>query len=80
MSGKKDGDSGTFNALACPGHRGHSGGGKHPPPTVPPKRHAGPLVHTELKAPCHSTVRQESGAEDAAVNGGGNEGEHGKGL
>ena len=35
-SSDEDGDEGTFYALECPGHCGHFGGGKHPPPTVPP--------------------------------------------
>ena len=75
-SGDKDGDAGTFSAPACPGHRGHFGGGKPPPPTVPPMLHAGPLVYTEQKSPCHRTVRQRSGAKEAAVSGGGIEGEY----
>ena len=61
-SGDQDGDAGTFSAPACPGYRGHFGGGKHPPPTVPPMQHAGPLAYTERKAPCHRTLRQGSRA------------------
>ena len=34
-SGDKDGDAGKFYAPSCPGHRGHFGGSKHPPPTAP---------------------------------------------
>ena len=79
-SGDEDGDAGTFHALECPGHRGNFGGGKHPPPTVPPMQHSGPLAYTEHKSPCHCTVRQGSGVEDAAVSGGGIEGEHREGL
>ena len=30
-SGDEDGDAGTFPTPACPGHRGHYGGGKTPP-------------------------------------------------
>ena len=37
--------------------------GKHPPPTVPPMRHAGPLAYTEQKAPFQRTVRQGGGAK-----------------
>ena len=33
--GDKDGNAGTFNAPAYPGHRGHFVGGKHLPPIVP---------------------------------------------
>ena len=43
-SGYEDGDAGTSYAPACPGHRGHFGGGKPPPPTVPPVRHADTLT------------------------------------
>ena len=75
-SGDEDGDAGIFYAPACPGHRGHFGGGKPPPPTVPPMRHAGLLRYTECTAPCHRTVRQGYGSKDAAVSGGGSEGEH----
>ena len=76
-SDNKEGDTGPFYAPACPGHRGNFGGGKPPAPTVPPMRHAGPLSYTERKAPCHRTVRQGSGAKEAAVIGGGFDGEHG---
>ena len=69
-SGDEDGGGGTFYALACPGHRGHFGGGKHPPTTVPPMRHSGTLAYTERKAPCHRTVCQGIVAEEAAVSGG----------
>ena len=44
-SGDEDGNAGTFSAPACPGHRGHFGGGKLSPPTVPPMRHSGPLAY-----------------------------------
>ena len=67
-------------APACPGHCGHFGGGKYPPPTVPPMRYAGTLAYTEQKATCHHTLSQGGGAEEAAVSGGGIEGEHGEGL
>ena len=79
-SGNEDGDAGSFYAPAFPGHHGHFGVGKPPPPTVPPIQHAGPLAYTEQKAPCHCTVRQGSGAIEAAVSGGGFEGEHGEVL
>ena len=80
ISGKKDGDAGTFYAPACPGHCGHFGGGKHPPPTVFPMQHAGPLTYNERKATCYRTVHQGSVSEEAEVRGGGIEGEHGEGL
>ena len=65
-SGNEDGDAGTFYAPACLGHRGYFGGGRHPPHTVPPMWHDGPLAYTEQKAPCHRTVLQGSGSEEAA--------------
>ena len=43
-------------------------------------QHAGPPAGTERQAPCHSSVRQGSGAEEAAASGGGSEGELGDGL
>ena len=79
-SGNEDGDAGTFYAPACPGQHGHFGGGKHPPPKVPPMQHAGPLAYTERKAHCHCIVRQGRGSEEAAVSRGGIEGDHGEGL
>ena len=73
-SGNEYGDAGPFTTPACPGHRGCSGGGKPPPPTVPLMRHAGPLADTERKAPCHISVCQVSGAKETAASGGGDEG------
>ena len=75
-----DSYAGAFLAPERPGHRGDLGGGKPPPPTVNPMRNAGILAYTEWKAPCHCTVRQGSGAKEAAVSGGGAEGEHIEGL
>ena len=34
-SGNENGDAGPFPTPVCPENRGHSGGGKTPPPTVP---------------------------------------------
>ena len=75
-----DGNAGPFYAQVCTGHRGHFGGGKHPPPTMPLMQHAGALAYTERKAPCYRTVFQGSGAEETAVIGGEIEGEHREGL
>ena len=77
-SGDVDGDEGPFYALAFTSHRGYFGGGKPPPPKVHLMQHAVTLAYTELKAPFHNTAR--SGAKEAAVIGGGVEGEHGEGL
>ena len=79
-SGDEDGNAGPFFAPSCPGHRGHFGGGKPPPPTVPPMRYASPLESVERKAPCHRTVCQGVGAEEKAVIRGGIEVELGEGL
>ena len=79
-SGNEDGDAGPFYAPACLEHRGHFGGGKPSPPTVPPMRYAGPLEYVEQEALCHCTVRQGGVAEDKAVRGGGIGGEPGEGL
>ena len=59
MPGPSDddnGDAGTLPAPACLGHRGRYGGGKPPPPTVHPMRHASTLPGTEWQAPFHSSV------------------------
>ena len=79
-SGDKYRNAGTFYAPACPGHRDHFEGGKHPPPTMTPMRYAGPLAYTKRKSPCHRTVRHGGGSEEAAVSGGRIEGEHGEGI
>ena len=80
LSGEEDGDAGSLPMPACLGHRGNSGGGKPPTPTVHPMRHAAPLDGTEQQAPCHIPVCQESGSKEAADSGGEAEGEPGTGL
>ena len=70
-SGNEDGDAGTLPPPERPRHRGHFGVGKPPPPKVHLMRHAGPLAGTERQAPCHSSVRQGSGAEEEVASGGG---------
>ena len=79
-SGNEGGNAGTFYAPACPWHRGHFGGGKHPIPMVNPMWHSGTLAYTEWKAHHHRTVRHWIGAEEAAVSEGVIKGEHGEGL
>ena len=79
-SGDEEGDAGPFYAPACPGHRGHFGGGKPPPHMVPPMQHDGPLVNTERKAPYHRIVLQGRGVKEAAVSGGEVDVEHGEFL
>ena len=80
MRGDKDGDAVQFSALACPGHRGHFGRGKPPPPMVPPMQHDGTLACVERKEICYHTVRQGGRAGDKAVSGGIIEGELGEGI
>ena len=79
-SGDEDVKAGTFYAPACPGHRGHFGGGKPPAPTVPPMQHSVPLACVEHNSTFHCTVRQGGGAEEKAVSGGIIDGEIGEGL
>ena len=79
-SGDEDGDTGALPAPECPRQRGHSEGGKPPPIMVHPMRNSGPPVGTEQQAPCHLSVRQGSGAEEAAASVGGAEGDLGEGL
>ena len=55
-SSEEDGNTGALPAPSCPQHRGHSVGGKPPPPTVCLMRHAGPLASPERQAPCYSPV------------------------
>ena len=43
-NGDEDSDAGPFSAPEFPGHHGHFVGGKPPPSTLPPMRHAGPLL------------------------------------
>ena len=80
LSSDEDGNAGPFPAPECLGHCGHFGGGKPPPPTLPPMGHAGPPAYTEQKALYHCTVCQGSGLEEAADSVGGDEGDHGEGL
>ena len=45
-NGDKEGDASSLPIMACPGHCGHSGGGKPPPPIVHPMRNAVPPADT----------------------------------
>ena len=64
-----EGDAGLFISPSYPGHRDCIGGGKPPPPTVPPVQHADALASTERAEPFHRPVRQGVGEE--ATTGGG---------
>ena len=44
LSSDKDGNAGALTGPACPRYRGHSGGGKPPPPMLHPMKHAGHLA------------------------------------
>ena len=77
---EEDGDADALFQPACPRYRDHFGGGKPPPPTVPPMQHSGPMEGTKRQAPCHCTVRKGRGTKEAWYGGGGVEGKHGEGL
>ena len=62
-SGDEDGDAGPFSTQVFTENRGHFVVGKPPSPKFPLMQHAGPLIYTERKEPCHCTVRQRSGAK-----------------
>ena len=55
-SGDKDGNAVSLPAPECPQHHGDSGGGKSPPPTVRPMKHADTQAGPERTAPDHGTV------------------------
>ena len=76
----EDRDAGTFSSQAFPVYCGHFGGGKPPPPTVPPMRNAGTLMCSEREAPLHLPVRQGGGVEEKASGGGGTAGDIGEGI
>ena len=79
-SGDEDGNAGALPVPACPRHRGHYGGGKPFQPMLHPMRNAVPLAGPEWQAPSHSSVRQGSGAEEAAAIGGVVEGDLREGI
>ena len=60
-SGDKDSNAGALSALACPRHRGDSGGRKISPPKVRPVRHASNPEGAERAAP--GTAQCLKGAE-----------------
>ena len=64
-----DGDEDIFLALACPGHRGHLGGGKSPTPKVLTMPHAGPLADPQWKTSRYCDVQGLGGAEEKATGG-----------
>ena len=59
---------------ARPGHRGNTGGGKPPPPTVPSVLHAGAVEISGQVEPAHGTVHEGGGAEATAVGSEGGKG------
>ena len=76
----EDVDADALFQPACPGYCDHFVGGKPPPPTVPPMRHAGPMEGTKRQAPHLRTVRKGHGTKEVSDGGGGVEGEHGEDL
>ena len=69
MGGNMDGDAGSFLVPTCPGHCHYIGGGKSPPPIVPPMRYSGDLASTEWAALRLLLVRQR-GREEPPTDGG----------
>ena len=51
--GDEDSNAGSFLPPVFPGYCHNFGGGKYPPPMVPPMRHAGALTYNEQGEPCH---------------------------
>ena len=47
MGGEKDGSEGALYEQACLVHCDNTGGGKRPPPTVPPVQHGGAMEFLE---------------------------------
>ena len=65
--GDADGDAGILLSPACTEHYDYIGGGKPPPTTVSPERHAGALESAKQEESCHHTVRQV-GIEEALTD------------
>ena len=68
-----DCDKGVLLAPARQGQCSDPGGGKHPPPMVPPLKDYGAVEFPEWCAHTHSTVQPSLRAEDTAVSAGGGE-------
>ena len=78
--GNEDVNAGAFFLPACPGYLHHIGGGKPPPPTLPPMIHAGDLAYNKQGAPFHRPVRQRREKESRKAGGGGTTVEFREGL
>ena len=79
MGGNKDSE-GTLPEQEYLGHRDYTGGGKSPPPMVPPVQHVGSMEVPERAARHYCPVYQGGGAEETSVGGRDYEGERGKRL
>ena len=75
-----DCDKGALLVPASQGQCSDPGGGKHPPPMVPPVKDYGAVECPEWDTHTHSTVQPRLGAEEAGVSGGGGEGGNCQGL
>ena len=76
----EDDDTGALRALACPRHRGDSGGRKLPPPTVRQVRHSGPPEGAEWASPGDRAVCERSRGEETAAGRDRDEGKLGAGF
>ena len=72
--------AGEFLAPARPGHRGYTGGGTPPPPTVPYVQHARFMAGSEQDSLVHRTMKEGGVAKDMAPVSGGGEVGHFQGI
>ena len=79
-SSNKDGDAGALHASARTLHRGDTGGGQPPPPTVPPVRLTGLQEGAQWAPPGYLTVSEGGGAETMTFNRDGDAEEHREGV
>ena len=78
--GNAGGNAGPLFSPACPGYRDYNVGGKPPPPTVPPVKHAGALTGDEWVESHHCSVLQGGGEKETMNGGRGAAGEWVEGL
>ena len=71
---------GALLVSARPVHRGNSGGGRPPPPTVTYLQHSGAVEVPKRIAQAHIAVQEGGGAEATVFGGGGGKGGDFKGV
>ena len=74
------GHVGALLVSARPVHRGNSGGGRPPPPTVTYLQHSGAVEVPKRIAQAHIAVQEGGGAEATVFGGGGGKGGDLKGV